>query len=133
MAEKIIQNGVDSFVIEWESLPLFATQNNLNQATQKQIQEERLSQEAVGLAESLRQMGTGNQPSYWSELSRLNMPVYLLVGSLDNKFKKIAIEMNELIKNSELIEFQNAGHAIHIEKPQEFASILISISNQEDE
>lgn len=128
LAETILKNGVTSFVAKWEKVPLFASQDGLPKAKKQAIRQERLMQDAFGLAYSLRQMGTGSQPNYWGELIKLNMPVYLMVGELDNKFKNISREMMELIPVSEMHEFLETGHAIHLEKPLEFAKYLKEIS-----
>ncbi|MFF2174847.1 2-succinyl-6-hydroxy-2,4-cyclohexadiene-1-carboxylate synthase [Lysinibacillus sp. NPDC058147] len=124
LAEKIISNGLLSFVNAWENIPLFESQKRLPHSVQEAIRLERLSQKEEGLASSLRGIGTGSQPSNWTSLDKLEYPVLLITGSLDEKFCKIALEMKALLKNAKHTTVNDAGHAIHVENPAEFATIV---------
>ncbi|MDM5249870.1 2-succinyl-6-hydroxy-2,4-cyclohexadiene-1-carboxylate synthase [Lysinibacillus sp. G4S2] len=124
LAEKIMRNGLLSFVNAWENIPLFQSQKRLPNSVQEAIRSERLSQKADGLAGSLRGIGTGAQPSYWLSLAELEFPVLLITGSFDEKFCKIALEMKALLKNVKHQTVNDAGHAIHVENPAEFATIV---------
>ena len=53
------------------------------------MRKERLANNPKGLANSLRGMGTGAQPSWWNELQNLKMPVLLMNGEHDEKFFRI--------------------------------------------
>lgn len=125
IASKILSEGVESFVDQWESLPLFDSQKRLPDDVRTGIRTERLGQRAEGLAASLRGMGTGAQLSLWTELPSLKMPVLLIAGSLDLKFIKIAEQMNERLQNGEIRIVSDAGHAIHVEKPKKFDKVVI--------
>ena len=70
----------------WENIPLFETQKRLAQNVQEAVRKERLANNSKGLANSLRGMGTGAQPSWWNELQNLKMPVLLMNGEYDEKF-----------------------------------------------
>lgn len=124
LADKIERNGVISFVDKWQDIPLFASQKNLPSTMQHAIRQERLSQSAQGLANSLRGMGTGAQVSVWEELGKLRVPVLLVTGSLDDKFCRIAEQMLSLLPNAQHIEVSEVGHAIHVENPVQFATIV---------
>ena len=52
------------------------------------------------------------------------MPVLLITGSMDEKFCKIATEITALCKNAQHVTVNDAGHAIHVENPAEFATIV---------
>ncbi|KOY81433.1 2-succinyl-6-hydroxy-2,4-cyclohexadiene-1-carboxylate synthase [Lysinibacillus macroides] len=124
LAQKIMANGLVAFVNAWENIPLFATQFRLPKNVREAIRAERLSQTEEGLAGSLRGSGTGVQPSNWERLEQLAFPVLLLTGALDKKFCKTAQEMKALLKNGTHITVNNVGHAIHVENPAEFATIV---------
>lgn len=124
LADKIITNGVFSFVKKWESIPLFATQKQLPDAVQQEIRKERLSQRAIGLANSLRGMGTGVMPSLWQQLHQLKIPVLLITGSEDSKFELLAQKMIQHLSKSSHISVNGVGHAIHVENPAQFATIV---------
>ncbi|SOC03512.1 2-succinyl-6-hydroxy-2,4-cyclohexadiene-1-carboxylate synthase [Ureibacillus xyleni] len=124
LADEILQNGLQAFVEKWGNIPLFQSQKNLPEEERKKIREERLSQTEIGLANSLRGMGTGAQNSLWTSLSIITKPVTLITGSIDEKFCKIAHQMKELLPNADHIEIRDVGHAIHVENPTLFATIV---------
>ncbi|MBC6126312.1 2-succinyl-6-hydroxy-2,4-cyclohexadiene-1-carboxylate synthase [Listeria welshimeri] len=124
LADMLESEGIRSFVDYWEKLALFASQEVLSDELKKRIRLERLAQNPNGLAMSLRGMGTGKQPSYWNHLADFTFPVLLMTGSLDEKFEKIAQEMQQLLPNSTHVTVQNAGHAVYLEQPNIFLSQL---------
>ena len=124
LATRIEEKGINEFVSFWEQIPLFATQRDLPETVRDAMRKQRLSNNALGLANSLRGMGTGQQPSWWTSLYRLTMPVLLLCGEQDAKFCGIAKEMKVLMKNADLVTFAGCGHAIHVEDPVKFGIIV---------
>ena len=122
LASRILDIGVPAFVEEWLALPMFAG------LTEKTADiPERLRNSAQGLADSLIHAGTGTQTPMWESLSRLTMPVHLIAGESDEKFVAQAQRMHQLIPESVLHIVPNAGHIVHLEQPEIFASILRSI------
>lgn len=124
LACRIETDGIEAFVDFWQNIPLFATQRDLPDEVQQIIREERLSQTEEGLALSLRSVGTGAQASQWGNLASLSMPVTLITGQLDQKFCTIAEDMAEHIPHVKHIVVEGTGHAIHVENPAEFATIV---------
>lgn len=123
LAERILSDGVLEFVDYWEKIPLFASQKLLSEAKRRTIRTERLEQKPIGLANSLIGMGTGSQSSYWEALDGLEMPVLLVTGKLDKKFCLIAERMAERLPEAKHCIIV-AGHAIHVEKSVEFATMV---------
>jgi 2-succinyl-6-hydroxy-2,4-cyclohexadiene-1-carboxylate synthase len=120
LAQEIIQVGVSQFVSKWLSNPMFA---NLV-STEGDIKD-RLRNSVDGLVSSLTMSGTGSQQSLWDRLSELSMPVLLIVGENDQKFRQINSEMKNLISSqTELVIIQNAGHAVHLEQPKQCVSVI---------
>ncbi|MEK4700851.1 2-succinyl-6-hydroxy-2,4-cyclohexadiene-1-carboxylate synthase [Solibacillus sp. FSL R7-0668] len=124
LAEKILHNGIESFVEKWENIPLFASQKRLNEAVQQEIRNERLSQREIGLANSLRGMGTGVMPNLWDDLAKLPIAVTLLTGELDQKFVALNEKMQNLLIHAQHLIIPAVGHAIHVENPLKFATIV---------
>ena len=124
LANRIQREGIPAFVEFWEEIPLFATQKKMPQPKQEEVRKERLGQNAVGLANSLLGIGTGSQPSYWGELSSIQVPVLLITGKIDKKFVFIAREMDEILPLSKHMTIKDTGHAIHVEKPTLFATMV---------
>lgn len=125
LAKRLMEHGIEQFIEEWESIPLFSSQKRLPAKTKEKIRNERMMQNASGLSQSLLQMGTGSQPSWWNRLATLGMPVLLVVGGLDEKFVQINQAMEKAINSSELIIVQEAGHAVHVEQAEKFATIVM--------
>lgn len=94
---------------------------------------QRLKNSKIGLANSLIGMGTGAQPSWWDELEKLPHEVLLITGSLDQKFCEIAKMMKIKIKNCRWINVEGCGHAIHVEKPEKFGTIVSGFLSQSNE
>ena len=130
LAEKIMQNGVSSFVEKWENIPLFASQKRLPEELQQQIRNERLGHSAIGLANSLRGMGTGVMPALWDELSSLSIPITLVTGALDEKFIMLNDKMVKMLPQAKHITIPEVGHAIHVENPIKFATIVKELISQ---
>jgi 2-succinyl-6-hydroxy-2,4-cyclohexadiene-1-carboxylate synthase len=79
-----------------------------------------MKNDPIGLAKSLREIGTGKQPSLWNNLSNIATPVLLLTGEDDKKFVSIAEEMKKKCMAAEMKIIKNCGHAVHFEKPEDF-------------
>lgn len=124
LASKIIENGIEWFVDYWENIPLFESQKKLPPTSRKRIKEQRKQNSIRGLANSLIGMGTGSQPSYWEKLTHYSGEVFLLTGSTDEKFVKIAEEMSTNLSNSYWVNIDGCGHAIHVEQPEKFGTIV---------
>ncbi|WP_186576438.1 2-succinyl-6-hydroxy-2,4-cyclohexadiene-1-carboxylate synthase [Aquibacillus kalidii] len=124
------QNELSDFVKYWENLDLFKTQKKLTSNVQANIRSERLNQSKQGLVHSLRGMGTGKQPSWWDQLANFSLPVLILVGQEDDKFVKLGKHMDESLKYSQYKVIKNVGHAVHVEQPEIFGTIVSDFINQ---
>lgn len=126
LAARIERDGIEAFVNEWEKIPLFATQKMLPQSVRERIRAQRLQNSTTGLANSLRGMGTGAQPSYWTELEQMAIPVLLLAGELDAKFCDIARRMKHKLPTAECRFIPKAGHAVHLEQAAIFDTMVMN-------
>ncbi len=124
LAASIERDGVQAFINRWEKLPLFASQSTLPPETREALRGQRLSNRASGLAQSLRGVGTGVQPSLHARLPTLHIPILLIAGELDTKFSAIARSMAQALPQSQLRIVPGAGHAVHLERPEEFDSLV---------
>ncbi|MDQ0216564.1 2-succinyl-6-hydroxy-2,4-cyclohexadiene-1-carboxylate synthase [Oikeobacillus pervagus] len=124
LANRIIQLGIERFVNDWENIPLFSTQKRLPIHIQQSIRKQRLSQSPLGLANSLRGMGTGEQPSFWGDLHNVEIPVLLVTGAVDEKFCRIANEMKKSLPHAEWTRVLGVGHTIHVEDCEKFGKII---------
>lgn len=126
LARRIETEGIAAFADYWTHLPLFATQPP---EVRQRLHDQRLHNHPQGLANSLRGMGTGAQPSLWERLGQLSIPTLLLCGALDTKFAAINAEMHALIPASMLVTVPGAGHTIHAEQPGIFQAEVLRFLN----
>ncbi len=120
LAGDIERDGIELFVAYWENLPLFASQKRLPDATRQRLRDQRLANNPTGLANSLRGMGAGVQPSLWGRLGELSPPALLITGALDPKYVEINERMAATIPTARLGVIPNAGHTTHLEQPNLF-------------
>jgi 2-succinyl-6-hydroxy-2,4-cyclohexadiene-1-carboxylate synthase len=125
LAELIERAGLAAFVERWERLPLFASQASLPEDTRARLHTQRLRNNPLGLANSLRGMGTGQQESLWDRLAELNIPTLLLAGELDAKYCALAGAMHALLPGARTMIMPGAGHAVHLEQPQAFGKNVL--------
>ncbi len=126
LADWIESEGMEAFVERWQKLPLWTSQKQLPARKQHTLRQQRLQNNPVGLANSLRGMGTGQQASLWSHLSNVQLPALLLVGELDPKFTQINQQMGGQLPQATLNIMQGAGHTIHLERPSTFQQTLLT-------
>jgi 2-succinyl-6-hydroxy-2,4-cyclohexadiene-1-carboxylate synthase len=124
LARMILEKGIRHFVDQWEQLPLFQSQQRLPEPVRQAIRAQRLQNDPVGLANSLRGMGTGMQPSWWDHLPQFFVPTLLIAGRLDTKFCRIAHEMKQMLPNAVRVVIPEAGHTPHVEQPGIFGTIV---------
>jgi 2-succinyl-6-hydroxy-2,4-cyclohexadiene-1-carboxylate synthase len=119
LADEIERDGVDSFLERWLALPLFA---RLPRDAARV--DDRRANTPAGLASSLRLAGTGAQSPLWDHLATLTMPVLLVVGEHDTKFRAIAAEMASAIPGATVEVIAGAGHVVHEEQPAAFVALV---------
>ncbi len=128
LADFIECEGVQRFVARWERMPLFASQSRLPPAARSRLRKERLANHAKGLANSLRGIGAGVQPSMWERMAALSIPSLIIAGELDSKFVDIATRMASIIAGSRLELVADSGHAVHLEQPEQFLRLVFDFT-----
>jgi len=121
LADRIEGEGIAAFAAHWSSLPLWAGQPAGVAAA---AHAERLSQSPAGLAAALRGLGTGVMEPLWDRLPRLAIPVTLIVGERDAKFRALAERMAGALPDATLHVVPGAGHAVQLEAPEAVAALL---------
>jgi len=84
----------------------------------------RLAQSPDGLAAALRGLGTGVMQPLWERLPQLTIPVALVVGERDAKFRAVAERMAASLPAAALHVVSGAGHAVQLEAPEAVAAIV---------
>ena len=120
LADQIEADGVDAFIEQWLSLPLFA-----GLPATARFESERRTNTAEGLASSLRLAGTGTQIPSWGRLHTLDVPVLVVAGAQDAKFTALAHRLADAIgANATLAVLPDAGHTTHLESSDAFLAVL---------
>jgi 2-succinyl-6-hydroxy-2,4-cyclohexadiene-1-carboxylate synthase len=117
LADALLRDGLEAFVEHWMAQPLFASQRELGPERLESERRRRLRCDAASLAGCLRMMGSGAQPPLWDALGKLDMPVLLLAGERDTKFRRLAAEMAARIPGAQTAVIAGCGHAAHLEDP----------------
>jgi 2-succinyl-6-hydroxy-2,4-cyclohexadiene-1-carboxylate synthase len=121
LADRIEAIGVEAFAAEWGGQELFAGQPERVAAA---AHADRLRNTAHGLAAALGGLGTGVMPPLWDRLAELAMPVTLVVGERDAKFRAIAGRMAPAIPSCRVVVVDGAGHAVQLEQPEVVAAAI---------
>jgi len=121
LADRIEAIGVAAFAQEWGAQELFAGQEARVAAA---AHADRLRNTPHGLAAALRGLGTGVMPPLWARLGELAMPVTLVVGERDAKFRAIADRMAPAIPDCRVEIVAGAGHAAQLEQPDVVAAAI---------
>lgn len=123
--------GVPAFMDWWAGLPLFESQQYLSADQRERLRAGRLANDAESLALSFEQAGAHQMPLRCEsirtlcELAAKGIPVSYLAGELDEKYCKVASTLQAESQGAVSCRVAPAaGHNIHLEQPEIFASIL---------
>lgn len=119
-----IQADFPEFLNKWYQADLFKSLKT--HPVFPQLLDRRHQNNPKELARSLVNMGTGSQPSLWSELPQAKIPLHLIVGTSDPKFCAINQKMQHLCPTAQLHEIPNVGHNLHIEAPDAIVKIILN-------
>ena len=117
LADRVESEGVEAFIAWWAAQPMFSTLT-----LQAGRVEDRVAKaSAAGLASSLRLAGAGCQRPLWETLSTIEIPTLVIAGALDKKYVALSERIVEAVgPNARLHVMPGAGHACHLERPEEF-------------
>lgn len=120
LAAELEQVGLEEFLRRWLAGPLFASLGPAEADL-----DARRENTVSGLAASLRLGGAGAQEPLWARLGELAMPVLLVAGERDPVYCQRAAAMAAAIgPNAELAFVADAGHALHLERPDELVALV---------
>ena len=120
----MLTRGIEAFVDEWECQPLLQPAPHISAEQRAAQRAQRLNHQPIGLANSLRGMGAGQQAPLWPKLSGLQPPVTLIVGERDVRYREIAARMHGQLPASTLCIVPEAGHTVHLDQPQFFVELV---------
>ena len=127
-AARLRAEGVEAFMDWWETLPLFATQRDLPAAVRAAIRAERTANDAETLARVLEAWGAQHQAAESDTLAALGRAravgtsVLYVAGERDAKYCAVADRARAAGLPTAVIP--NAGHNVHLERPDAFCAAL---------
>lgn len=112
----------DSFLKEWERMPLFESKDRLEPLAYEAQKANRSAQDPLKAARSLLVYGTGVQPYLGDLFVALELPILLIVGKDDEKFVTINTEIHSNHPYTSLVVVADAAHNVHLEQEEAFLS-----------
>lgn len=122
-AERLESTGIARFTESWYETDFFETLRRHPEKLNK-IKTARKNNDTAWMAKVLRELSLGRQPPLWDRLGTLSMPVLLIAGELDHKYRRIAYQMKDYLGDSQVHLTPETGHNSHAEAPEKFAQIL---------
>lgn len=120
LADELESIPFEDFIERWRTQPLFAADppevRALARADQRRNRPD-------ALAAVLRGIGTGEMEPLWDRLGELQIPVSVIVGDRDAKYRAIGERMVALLPNGELTAIAG-GHGLPLENPSGLVQTL---------
>ena len=120
LAEELERGAFEDFIERWRTQPLFAYDPPQVDA---RAREDQRRNRPDALAAALRGIGTGEMEPLWGRLWELTMPVTVIVGDRDAKFRALGAHMVKELRDGELIVVRG-GHGLALENPAAVAGAL---------
>jgi 2-succinyl-6-hydroxy-2,4-cyclohexadiene-1-carboxylate synthase len=121
LADGIERMDIEQFAERWERTPVLADQPP---EVKEAARADRLRNTPAGLAAALRALGTAALPPLWDRLGEVKIPVMMIVGGRDERFQAVAVRMAQGMPQAEVAVVAGAGHAVHLENPEEVARLI---------
>lgn len=124
LADELERIPFEQFIAQWRAQPLFA--DDPPEVVERARADQRRN-DPRRLAAAMRGLGTGEMRPLWARLGELAMPVTVLAGARDAKFRRIGELAVEHLPAGELVVVEG-GHGLPLENPEGVASALESIA-----
>ncbi|HEV3046569.1 MAG TPA: alpha/beta fold hydrolase [Solirubrobacteraceae bacterium] len=120
LARELETGPFERFIERWRGQPLFAGEPAAAAALARADQRRNRPD---ALAAALRGLGAGAMRPLWGRLGELAMPVSVIVGERDHKYRALARRMLGLLGDGELVVLEG-GHGLALESPRALANAL---------
>ena len=129
LADRLLRDGIESFINFWQSLPLFADQDRLPTEVLVQQTQNRRSNDPEGLAWAVRTLSPGLMPDYRPAIQEWDgCPITLVTGGLDEKFTTINRDL--ALASPARVEHRvldATGHNPVLEVPEKVAALIAEV------
>ncbi len=120
LADEIESAPYEDFIERWRTQPLFA--GDPPHVTELARTDQRRNRPDA-IAAVLRGLGAGEMEPLWGRLGELELPVTVLVGDRDERYLRLAREMEPLLSNGR-VKVAPGGHNLPLESPGAVAVAL---------
>ncbi len=122
LADELERVPLEGFLERWSAQPLFA--GDSAEVVALALEDQRRN-DPHALAAAMRGLGTGEMESLWDRLEELQMPVTIVVGDRDAKFRALGERMSSLLPAGRLVSVPG-GHRLPHEDPVGLVEALSS-------
>ncbi len=128
LARRLLRETPEEFLEFWYHQVLFA---GIRAHTQfAEMLGRRMENDFQLLARVLSQMSSGRMPVLWPGLPKMKMPVLLINGALDARYRSVNARMKTCNPSFVVQEISGAGHNVHFACPKPFAASVSGFLNQ---
>lgn len=118
------EQGLDAFLKAWLDQPLLRSQLSQSSVWGQQRLHRKHLLDPEALAQSLLDFSNGSLEPVWDRLHQVRLPVHLIAGEHDLKFRALHERMQSLLSDASCHVLPGVGHAPHLEEPGAFVSLL---------
>ncbi len=122
LADELEHGSYEQFIERWRTQALFAADPAEVSALAR---EDQRRNRPAALAAVLRGIGTGEMAPLWDRLGELTMPVTVIAGERDAKFRQLGQRMVDMLPHAQM-RVVPGGHVLPLESPGALASALES-------
>lgn len=120
LAAQVESEPIDRFVERWRSQPMFAEESSTVRAL---ASADHRRNTTAGIAAALRGIGAGAMPPLWERLHELSMPVVVLAGERDAKYRALGERVAATVPNGSF-HVVVGGHGLLLENPAAVARAI---------
>ena len=119
------RHGIAAFTAAWEALPLWKSQRSLPAVALARQRRIRLSHDPRDIADAVRALGLATMPDYGPRLADIDVPVHLIAGERDTKFRALADPMRAQLSQARVSLVPDCGHNPVLEAPGLTAALIL--------
>jgi 2-succinyl-6-hydroxy-2,4-cyclohexadiene-1-carboxylate synthase len=120
LADELERLPFEDFIERWRTQPLFADDPPEVGA---RAREDQRRNDPRALAAVLRGVGTGEMEPLWARLGELEMPLTVVAGERDAKFRALGALMLARLPEAEMVLIPG-GHGLPLENPSDLSRVL---------
>jgi 2-succinyl-6-hydroxy-2,4-cyclohexadiene-1-carboxylate synthase len=125
LADRIEQEGLGWFVDYWMRLPLLQPRSELGASLSARARSQRMDNDPHALANVLRGLGPGVLPSALDHLDDLDLPVAVIAGEHDMRYRAVAADLVGRLHRGVHHVVPDAGHAPQLDNPTGLAAAVL--------